>query len=471
VKKLLLTATLLFEFLSCAKSQGGAGIPIEHFIFIIQENHSFDSYFGTFPGADGIPAGTALADYPGGPLVNFPFLMTTPIVPHDLPHLWLAAQVDYDHGAMDGFMWGEYKQGYNYYGKAIPVPTPNPSLVTIVSRNGAPSPLAVAKKKLHKSEHQEVLSPNGFIDDEDPAAPDVEAQNHSVNEARPRGSPNPAKRPSWVKNTLGYMDSTIIPNYWEYAHEFTLCDAFFSSLTGPSMPNHLYAVAGQSGGLVDNDKIYNVPTRGNVGIFSFPSVIELLGQSGVSWKYYNDSATPTAETLWNPLPGFQAYAGDPDLSQNLVQTAQFYTDLSGGTLPQVCWLAPNVLESEHPPGDVTIGMWYVTALVNAVMQSTYWNNCAIIIMWDDYGGFYDHVPPIQTDQYGFGFRVPAIVISPYSISGAIIHTQYDLTSPLKLIETKFGLSPLTTRDGASNTMLECFNFAQTPLAPDIIMHP
>src|SRR5260370_28737278 len=150
---------------------------------------------------------------------------------------------------------------------------------------------------------------------------------------------------------------------------------------------------------------------------------------------------------------------------------QFYTDLTKGTLPQVCWLVPNVGDSKHPPKNVQTGMWYVTKLINAVMQSNYWNSCAIVVTWDDYGGFYDHVPPIQTDSYGFGFRVPAIVISPYSRSGVIIHTQYDLTSPLKLIDTKFGLPPLTERDGASNTMLECFDFTQKPLPPYIITPP
>jgi phospholipase C len=90
-------------------------------------------------------------------------------------------------------------------------------------------------------------------------------------------------------------------------------------------------------------------------------------------------------------------------------------------------------------------MAYVTTLVNAVMQGPYWAKCAIIITWDDYGGFYDHVPPVQIDGYGFGFRVPTIVISPYSKVG-VNHTQYDFTSLLKLVETKFGLSSLTTRD-------------------------
>jgi phospholipase C len=96
---------------------------------------------------------------------------------------------------------------------------------------------------------------------------------------------------------------------------------------------------------------------------------------------------------------------------NLVETSQFYTDLKSKSLPQVCWLVPSVAESEHPPEDVTVGMQYVTSLINAVMQSSYWNDCAIILVWGDYGGFFDHVPPVQTGKYGFGPRVPAIVIS------------------------------------------------------------
>jgi phospholipase C len=127
----------------------------------------------------------------------------------------------------------------------------------------------------------------------------------------------------------------------QYAKSFTLCDAFFSSLEGPSAPNHLYSIAAQSGGLAANYGMQ--PTRGK------------------------ETAT--------------------------------------GTLPQVCWITPTVANSEHPPANVQTGMWYVTGLINAVMQSSYWNHCAIILTWDDYGGFYDHVPPMQVDQYGYGFRV------------------------------------------------------------------
>jgi phospholipase C len=448
-----------FSELPSASGQGSGGIPIEHFIFIVQENHSFDNYFGTFPGANGIPAGTAFPDYPGGPLVNKPFLSHQATIPHDLSHSWVSAIVDYHNGAMDGFMWGEWPYGFAYYGRGIPVPTPNPELVHPLRRHTRPKP--AAKVQVSSGAGQEVFSPNGFADDEDEDAPDIEEKNYALAATRaiPSASPNPEDRQKWVIYTLSYLDYTVIPNYWEYARKFTLCDNFFSSIKGNSFPNHLYLVAAQSGGLVTNQHNYR---------FTFRSVIELLGQSNISWKYYVGYKNPTQIGIWRPLPGFRQFANDPTLARHLVQTAQFHRDLKNGTLPQVCWLIPPGPLSEHPITDVSKGMWYVTGLINAVMQSSYWQNCAIILMWDDYGGFYDHVPPVQTDEYGFGFRVPAIVISPYSISGAVVHTQYDLTSPLKLVETKFGLSSLTPRDGASNTMLECFDFTQTPLPPVII---
>jgi phospholipase C len=116
------------------RAQGSAGIPLEHFIYIIQENHSFDNYFGTFPGASGIPDGTLLPDYPGGPLVHRPFLARKPTIPYDIPHGWTSSILAYDNGAMDGFMWAEWETALLYYGQNIPVPTPVPGLVTIVKK-------------------------------------------------------------------------------------------------------------------------------------------------------------------------------------------------------------------------------------------------------------------------------------------------------------------------------------------------
>ena len=127
-----------------------------------------------------------------------------------------------------------------------------------------------------------------------------------------------------------------------------------------------------------------------------------------------------------------------------------------------------MLDSEHPPSDSARGMWYVTGIVNTIMQSRYWQDTAIIITWDDYGGFYDHVPPPKLDRYGLGIRVPALVISPYARRGFVCHTQFDFTSPLKLIERRFGIAPLTQRDRQAADMLDCFDFMQQPLPPVVI---
>jgi hypothetical protein len=228
---LIRTSLLAFVFTGClfeladAKGQGSAGIPIEHFIYIIQENHSFDNYFGTYPGANGIPPGTLLPDYPGGPLTKKPFRCHLSSVPHDLTHAWVAAKVAYDNGAMDGFLWAEWPLGLRYYGRGIPAPTPNPALVRIRPKRRNQAPAATGAGAM-----PEVLSPLGFADDEDEEAPDTEEQNNAILAAEPtgHGPPNLHLRPSWVIYSISYMDFNVIPNYWEYARRYTLCDEFFS---------------------------------------------------------------------------------------------------------------------------------------------------------------------------------------------------------------------------------------------------
>jgi phospholipase C len=359
---------------------------------------------------------------------------------------------------MDGFIYGEWPQALAYYWGGKPVPTPIPGLVNLPPRNK----LSKRAASSASATTEQILSPHGFADDEDDDAPNVEEENEAALASASVSAPS-GPVPSWVRYTLAYMDYHEIPNYWEYARKYTLCDYFFSSLMGPSEPNHLYIVAAQSGGLV-----YNPAFRQTIlkNVFSFPTMVELLQNANVSWRYYVGHE-PQRPGKWNPLPAFTQFSNDPSVLSHLVGTDHFYDDLQKGTLPQVCWLVPSLLQSEHPPYSVSTGMHYVTRLVNAVMQSSYWSTCAIILVWDDYGGFYDHVPPLQPDLYGYGFRVPAIVISPYS-TGVVDHTQFDLTSPLKLIETKFGLPALTQRDANSNNMLDCFNFSQTPRPPDII---
>jgi phospholipase C len=157
----------------------------------------------------------------------------------------------------------------------------------------------------------------------------------------------------------------------------------------------------------------------------------------------------------------------------LVIASRFFEDLRGGTLPAVSWIVPSFYESEHPPAnnldsDLQVGMWYTTAMINALMKSPYWQNTALVLTWDDYGGFFDHVAPPQVDQYGLGPRVPTLIVSPYVRAGFVDHTPYEFCSVLRFIEDRFKLPPLTARDHQANDLGMTLDSAQRPLAPFLI---
>ena len=407
-------------------------MPLNHFVYIIQENITFDHYFGTFPGADGIPKGAKFAYQPGEPPSVAPFHLHRTSIPHDLNHSWQAAHIAADDGKMDGFLWAEWPEALAFYWKGT-LPTIDPE--DIMPIGGAP-----------QSGAGEAV---------------VAGQLPTVHPAHPPAGPTP----EWVINTLSYYDWHEIPNYWEYARRYVLCDAFFSSLAGPSEPNHLYTVAAKSGGLVNNP-LPNID--GQDGVYTFPTMAELLQQSRVTWKYYDEKPNPRKHSLWNPMPGFRQFQRSPELMSHLVGLNQFYQDAKSGNLPEVCWIVPTPEDSEHPPADSARGMRHVTDLVNAIMRSDAWKDTVIIITWDDYGGFYDHVAPPSVDQFGYGPRVPTLIISPFARPGFICHTRFDFTSPLKLIEERFGLKPLTSRDSKASDMLDCFDFQQKPTPAEII---
>lgn len=394
---------------SHAKAQTGhaksAGIEkIHHVIWISQENHSFDNYFGTYPGADGLHPGICLPTRPKEAHCIKPFHIKRLRLPCDLHHEWTVAHAAYDNGRMDGFVWAE-------------------------------------------------------------------------------GTPY----------TMGYYNQKEIPNYWDYARHYTLADHFFSSLLGPSLPNHVYMVAAQSGGLITNVGTVRQLKRvmDNPAGFSFSSLPSYLEASHVSWKYYvetNPSAPviqlgsgvgnrrttnpiPDKFYVWNPLPGFKNIRHSPRMMSHMVAEAQFYKDLKSGTLPQVSWLVPDFDDSEHPPANIQRGMWYVTRLINAVMRSRYWHDSVIFLTWDDYGGFYDHIVPPMLDAFGLGPRVPALIISPYARRGYVDHNDYEFSSILKFIEIRWGLPHLTARDDKARAMLSAFDFHQTPNPAYIIPVP
>lgn len=437
--KLAAAASVVALVQAAPPQPGRPRIRIEHFIYVIQENITFDHYFGTYPGANGIPAGTELPYKPGDSPQVAPFHLHATAIPRDLNHSWQAAHTAWDNGKMDGFLWAEWPEALASSWKGT-VPQPDPNLVHPKPAGGAPA--RGGRRGAREGE---------------PGRAGQLPQSQGRGQHPPAGPP-----PDWVMNTLSYYDWHEIPNYWAYARRFTLCDNFFSSLMGPSEPNHLYTVAAQSAGLVNNPP---AGLAGEPGVYAFKTMAELLQDSGISWKYYDEKADPHQHSLWNPLPGFAAFQQNPALMDHLVPLGAFYRDIVDGTLPQVAWIVPTAPNSEHPPADSYQGMWHVTQLVNAIMDSRYWMDTAIIITWDDYGGFYDHVPPPEVDKYGFGPRVPALIISPYARAGFVNHTHFDFTSPLKLIEERFNLKPLTDRDRDAHDMLDSFDFHQKPLPP------
>ena len=377
---------------------------INHVIWIIQENRSFDNYFGTYPGADGLPPGTCLPVLPESTQCVKPFHMPKGQPANDLNHDWDTIHAAYDHGRMDGFVWAE---GSSF--------------------------------------------------------------------------------------TMGYYDERDIPNYWNYAHRFTLCDHFFSSQMGYSLPNHAYTVAAQSGGLIVN--VANLKeledTMDDPDGFSFASIAELMSKTDIPWKYYVESQPvpkgvpmrlsetgvrlafpdPKQFSLWNPLPGFKKIRDSPAEMAHLVDLKEYFNDLEKGTLPVVSWIIPDYQDSEHPVALPEDGMWYVAKLVNALMASRYCRDSVIFLTWDDYGGFYDHVSPPEIDAYGLGPRVPMLVISPYAKRDYISRSDYEFCSVLKFVEEHWGLHHLTPRDHWANDMRDCFDFTQTPNSTLIIPIP
>ncbi len=283
---------------------------------------------------------------------------------------------------------------------------------------------------------------------------------------------------SYPSDVMGWHDYNEIPNYWSYANLYVLQDRLFESVLSYSLPAHLYMLAAQSGGYVNFTPI---PQS-----YNFPEITELLQSGLIDWRYYvnrgptpgaadgldgaNTDADETTYTFWNPLPAFPFVANDPNQMSRLTNATQFLTDAQNGTLPQVSWVIPNFAQSEHPPAALNDGMNYVTTLVNAVMLGPQWNSTAIFIAWDDWGGFYDHVPPPMVDQFGLGIRVPGLVISPYARQGYVDHKTYSFESWLRLIEERFGVNSLNSRDNNANDMYDAFDFNQQPRSP-LMLNP
>jgi phospholipase C len=257
-------------------------------------------------------------------------------------------------------------------------------------------------------------------------------------------------------------NATSAPIYWQLAREFALCDRFFSDVRGPSHPNYLMLGAAQS-------PIANTPGPSDVCpqfCLDLPTLPDRLDARGLAWRDYGGLFTD-----------IKALAGRPEVTDR--DDSGLFRDAQNGTLPSVAWLNSGFLvggdaKSGHPPASLCAAQNYAVQVLNAVMGGPQWPSTAVILVWDDWGGFYDHVAPPVVENwtdgtpFRYGFRVPCLVISPYARRGYVSHTLHSLVSTLRFIETLFGLKPLTSRDAQASDLLDCFDFTQAPRPPLVL---
>ena len=433
-----------------AASAPGTGGNIQHVVIIMQENRSFDSYFGTFPGADGIPMQN------GTPTVCVPDPHTNQCVTpfhdasdlnHGGPHGQANATADVNGGKMDGFI----AQQLGGRGKAC------------------------------RNPQDPQCTPGGSM-------PDVMGWHDA------REIPNYW---SYAQNFV-LQDRMFEPNAsWSLPSHLFMVSGWSAKCTRPDDPSSC-TNAVQSPGNPPDFRRAGAAKR-PAPDYAWTDLTYLLHQHQVSWAYYVEggaepdceddamACAPVAQRaktpgIWNPLPFFDTVRDDGELA-NVKDLSNFYGAAQRGTLPAVSWITPSQRDSEHPPALVSTGQTYVTNLINAVMQGPDWSTTAIFLAWDDWGGFYDHVVPPRVDENGYGLRVPALVISPNAKQGLIDHQTLSFDAYLKFIEDNFiggqRLDPQTdgrpdprpdVRENASQLgdLMQDFDFTQPPRPPMVL---
>ncbi|MGA8532963.1 MAG: alkaline phosphatase family protein [Candidatus Tumulicola sp.] len=379
--------------------------PIAHIVLLIQENRSFDNLFATFPGADGTTTGTLHT----GKVIP---LKAHSLKSLDVSHTYATYLTDYDGGKMDGFDRSTFLHES-----------------TIV----------------HRYPYQ-------------------------------------------------YVKPKQIQAYWTLAEQYALADQMFQTQGSGSFTAHQDLIAG---GTVINSKqsLVDTPSGSPWGCDAPPSTLttvlttsgrylrnkgpfpcltyptgtmrDLLDAKAVSWKYYSPVYKVGAVgALWNAFAAIQAVREGPEWTTNVsIPQTNIFNDITNNQLPAVSWVIPDNADSDHPQDNLGAddGPSWIAQVVNAIGTSSYWDSTAIVIVWDDWGGFYDHVPPpFLDDAGGLGFRVPMIVVSPYVPAGTISHTQYEYGSILKFIEERFELGSLGTTDVRATSIGNIFDFDQSP---------
>lgn len=387
----------------------GAAPPrdvIKHVVFIIQENRSFDNLFNGFPGADTVRFGRRHDD---SIITLHPVSLSLPV---DLDHARQSFLNSYNDGRMNGF----------------------DLIGTLPDQKTGDFPYA-------------------------------------------------------------YVPQTETKPYWDLARQFTLGDRMFESVGGPSFPAHQFLIAGASGRTIDNpdnpgtttfwwgcdspadSRVREIGPKGRADgprvypCFDYPTLADVMDAHGVSWRSYAPTADDLA-SIWSAFDAIHHIRYGPDWNEKVVTPqTRVLTDISTGALPAVSWVTPDFRSSDHqtygigghPAANRTdLGPQWVATVVNAIGNSRLWQSTAVIVVWDDWGGWYDHVRPPQLDAMGLGFRVPMLVISPYAKHGYVSHVQHEFGSLLKFAEEVFGLPTLHTTDLRADDLSDCFDFTKPP---------
>jgi phospholipase C len=410
--------------------------PIEHVVFIVKENRTFNHFFATYPGAEGSTVGGTLRCTGGGgcrPGDDYELTKAPDIQPHDITHGFASGLYSINGGQMNGY--------------------------NIIGEGG-----------------------------------DMSGYN--------------------------YHDRSSIPNYWAYADRFVLADRFFTSMYGPTFPEHLYTVAAQSYGIYDNkntvdhegsyctdpteytdrfpiedlskrdirtimeleetiteevpEQLFRITAyRESIRTcINIPVLPDILEEAGISWKYYAN-----VDQWMNALQAIRHVWNDDGMRAKIEPPERFVRDIHRGEMPEVSWLVPPEPYNDHPGSHVSVcaGENWVVHQVNAVMKSEFWPSTAIVVVWDDFGGFYDPVPPPHYDILGLGPRTPALIISPWTRrgdnpdGGSIDSTVYEFSSVLRFIEELHGLEPMTDRDARADPLSGAFDFAQEPRLKKLVL--
>jgi phospholipase C len=386
--------------------------PIQHIVIIVQENRTFNDFFATFPGGDGTTTGMIEKD----PACNIPKTETIALTEGPL-----ATSRDFVH-AYGGFATARDKGKIDGYDKVV-----------------------------------------------DQTGPECTA-------------------------AYQYTEPSQIQPYWDLAKQYTLAEHMFTTQGDSSFTAHQDLIAGSTVVPSTNLALVNFPTcggncswgcdatagtktslisfdnqwvkyqaKGPFPCMTYETIATLLDNQGISWRYY---VPPVKQEYGKELSAFDAikairYGSD---WQNVVSPeTQILNDAADGQLADVSWVIPDKPESDHPGTGIDKGPSWVATVVNAIGESSYWNSTAIIVIWDDWGGLYDNLNPPQLGYGGLGFRVPTIIVSPYAKAGYISTTQYEFGSILKYMENNWNLGSLGTSDKRAASIIDCFNYYQTPI--------